>query len=218
MDPILKSLQNEPHILELLPILKKNRCKAYLVGGYLRNLLLEKKDGNLDLDFAVSGDALKIAKLFSHKIKGFYVVLDKKERCARVVHNFGTEIYTLDFAQFRGKTIKEDLGLRDFTVNNLAIDIEKISSATTLQSILIDQSCGRKDLAAKIIRMVSKNSFKDDPLRIIRCFSLSAQLDFTVDKDTLIWAKKERERMIFSVNGTINLILSKKIFPLPVLK
>jgi len=193
MDSILKTLQQQPHIQALIPLLKRN--KVYLVGGYLRNLLLNKKDGNLDLDFAVSGDALRLAKLFSRKIRGFYVVLDKKERCARVIHNVKGQSHTLDFAQFRGETIKKDLALRDFTINSLAVDVEKIKAAKKMEAIIIDENQGQEDLKIKLIRMTSKKSFKDDPLRIIRCFSLAAVLNFKIDKTTLTQAKKDREKI-----------------------
>jgi poly(A) polymerase len=195
MDFILKDLKEQPHIRALVPLLKKHRSKAYLVGGYLRNLLLDKKDGNLDLDFAVSRDALELAKLFSKKIRGFYVVLDKKERCARVIHHLEGKTYTLDFAQFRGPTIKADLALRDFTVNSLAVDVEKIATADSLETIMMDNKGGQADLKKHLLRMVSAKSFKDDPLRIIRCFSLAATLNFKIDPPTLTQAKKDKARL-----------------------
>lgn len=195
MDSILKNLKEQPHIRALAPLIKRHHCKVYLVGGYLRNLLLNKKDGNLDLDFAVSRGALELAKLFSKKIKGFYVVLDKKERCARVIHRLNGKTYTLDFAQFRGPTIKADLALRDFTINNLAVEVEKIGETTDLEEIIIDENGGQVDLRQSLIRMVSVKSFKDDPLRIIRCFSLAATLNFKIDAATISQAKKDRYKI-----------------------
>lgn len=195
MDPLLKELQQQPHLSALLSLIKRRNCHVFLVGGFLRNLLLNKKDGNLDLDFAVPYDALGLAKQFSRKIKGFYVVLDKKERCARVIQQLKGKTYTLDFAQFRGKTIKADLLLRDFTINNLAVDIKKLESAKSLGEILIDESRGQRDLKDRLIRMVNKNSFRDDPLRIIRAFSLAATLNFKIDGTTLTQSKRDRLRL-----------------------
>ncbi|MDP3142956.1 MAG: HD domain-containing protein [Candidatus Omnitrophota bacterium] len=195
MDPLLKELQQQPHLLSLAPLIKRRNCQVFLVGGFLRNLLLDKKDGNLDLDFAVSYDALELARQFSRKIKGFYVVLDRKERCARVIHQFKGKAYTLDFAQFRGKTIKADLLLRDFTINNLAVDIKKLESAKSLGEILVDESFGQRDLKNRLIRRVHKNSFQDDPLRIIRAFSLAANLNFKIDGTTLTQAKRDRLKL-----------------------
>ncbi|MFZ5800701.1 MAG: HD domain-containing protein, partial [Candidatus Omnitrophota bacterium] len=185
----------EPHLKVLLPLLKANRAKAYLVGGFLRNLLLNKKDSNLDLDFAVSRDALKLAKDFSRKIKGFYVLLDKEERCARVIHNLKGKTHTLDFAQFRGPTIKDDLAKRDFTINALGMEVERIFKAAALEEILLDECNGLKDLRRGLIRLVSKQSFKDDPLRIVRAFSLAATLGFAIDKTALQQVKKDRLRL-----------------------
>jgi len=192
MDPILKELQQQPLLSALVSLIRKNRASVYLVGGFLRDLLLNKKEGNLDLDFAVSEGALELAKKFSRKIKGFYVVLDKKERCARVVHRLAGKTYTLDFAQFRAKTIKADLQLRDFTINNLAIDLKKLKLAESLEEILIDENKGRLDLKNCLIRMVGKKSFSDDPLRIIRAFSLAAILNFKIDSASIAQAKKDR--------------------------
>ena len=201
MDSILKDLKEQPHIRLLVPLLKRHRCKVYLVGGYLRNLLLNKEDGNRDLDFAVSKGALELAKLFSKKIKGFYVVLDKKERCARVIHRLDGKTYTLDFAQFRGATIKKDLALRDFTINNLAVDVERIAEATDQEGIIIDENGGQADLKRNLIRMVSIKSFKDDPLRIIRSFSLAATLNFKIDAPTISQAKKYRHKIADSLRA-----------------
>lgn len=195
MDSLLKTLQQQPHLKTLISLLKRRHCQVYLVGGFLRNLLLSKPKDNLDLDFAVSSDALGLAKAFAKKIKGFYVVLDKKERCARVIHHLNGQTYTLDFAQFRAKTIKEDLALRDFTVNNLAVDIKKIPEATKLPEIIIDEDKGRRDLEKNLIRMVARGCFKDDPLRIIRAFSLAATLNFKIDPQTLAQTRRDRQKI-----------------------
>jgi poly(A) polymerase len=99
---------------------------------------------------------------------------------------------TFDFADFRKGTLKDDLAHRDFTVNTLCVDIENLNRRRTLDDILIDVRGGFKDLKSKKIRMVSKRSFREDPLRLIRAFSLQAMLGLTIEKRTLRQIRKDK--------------------------
>ena len=91
--------------------------EIYLVGGVLRDLLLDRPIQ--DFDIAVKGEARTIASLFAHKIKGHFVVLDEAWETYRVIK--GKCIF--DFNPFRGPDILSDLIERDFTVNTLALNI-----------------------------------------------------------------------------------------------
>jgi len=176
----------ERNLLRLvLSTAKKRRIKLYLVGGYLRDILLKREKANPDIDFSLKKNAIAFAKALQRKIKAGFVVLDKEHGCARLVKRIKDKVYTLDFTDFRGKTITEDLFHRDFTINALAIELEKLFLSEDREDAIIDPYKGRADLKSKIIRMVNKKAFDEDPLRILRAFSLAIIFDFKIDKETL---------------------------------
>jgi len=193
MTPILT-----PEIKTLLKTVQKfaraKKVKLYLVGGYLRDILLKREKENPDIDFCLKKGAINFARGLKPKIKAGFVVLDKEHGCARLVKRIKDKVYTLDFTDFRGKDLHDDLLHRDFTINAMALGLEDIL-AGNLDDKLIDPRGGRKDLKAKIIRMVAKKAFDEDPLRILRAFSLSAIFGFKIDKETLKLAKVKKGKL-----------------------
>ncbi len=163
----------------------------HLVGGFLRDHCL----GNIktDLDFAVEKDALDFARLFARRVKGAYVVLDEGRGCARVVKKSGGKIWTFDFSDFRAKSFRQDLTLRDFTINTLSADLAKLDGSTKLEDVLTEGKGGFEDLRAKRIRRVAVRAFRDDSLRLLRAFSLSAMLDFKIEPRTLAQIRREKD-------------------------
>ena len=192
MNSLIKKLRNESILKIVTNIAVRDRRKIFLVGGYLRDLILNKQDEVRDLDFTVKKGAINFAKRIAKKIKGNFVLLDKQHGCARIVYNRNKKTYTLDFADFRGKDIKEDLLYRDFSINALSVDISRIKKAKSLSDIIIDYYGGLEDLKDKRINIVTKKGFHDDPLRIIRAFSLSCLLNFKMTKATLSQIKKDK--------------------------
>lgn len=176
-----------PHFSTLSALCKKHKADVYIVGGFLRNLRLNTP--SQDVDFAVDKGSLTLAKIFAKAIKGAFVVLDDAHGSARVVSRVEGMIWTYDFTDFRGKNIDADLKLRDFTVN------------TFCQSLLSGKDVSPKsaltDLKSKTIRMVSATAFSDDPLRLLRAFSLSAQTGFKIAPATAT-AIKRQARLIMS--------------------
>lgn len=175
-------------ISKVIFLSKKRNAKLYFVGGFLRDVILERKRENSDLDFAVDNDAIGLAREFAKQSKSGFVILDKEHGCARVIY----KNYTLDFTDFRGKDLKEDLLHRDFTINTLAL---KLPPDKDLRKSLIDYYGAVDDLNKQTIRVTSADSFKQDHLRILRAFSLSAILKFKIEKKTLSLAKKNREKL-----------------------
>ncbi len=175
---------------------RARRIKIYLVGGFLRNYFLGrsvKRNEVLDFDFAVSRDALKVARLFARRIKGAFVLLDQGRGCARVVKKERPGTLIFDFADFRARTLRGDLAHRDFTINALCVDIQDLGKITDLFKILLNFKRSARDLKAKTIRMVSRRSFKEDPLRLMRAFSLKAAFDLTIEPKTLKRIKQDRD-------------------------
>ena len=184
-------LSDYPQLKTICDIAKQKKVSVYLVGGFLRDFLLgiSKKD----FDFAVEKNALGVARAFSEKIKGAYVLLDEDRGCARVAKKVKGELYTFDFADFRDKTFEGDLARRDFTINTLSVDLSKVKAKTELADVLMDVNRGRKDIADKRIKRVSVRAFKEDPLRMMRAFSLKAVLGFKIELKTLNQIRKEKD-------------------------
>ncbi len=159
--------------LEDLPIklaeLPKDAC---LVGGAVRDALLQRRKDYLDLDFVMPGGAVEIAKTIANNYKAGFVVLDRSRGIARVVFPQGT----LDFAEQEGATLEIDLNRRDFRVNAIAYH--------PLTETLIDPLNGLSDLERKTLTMVSAKNLEDDPLRLLRAYRQAAQLGFTIDNTT----------------------------------
>ncbi|MFH1655985.1 MAG: HD domain-containing protein [Candidatus Omnitrophota bacterium] len=195
MDPFIDKLLNNPFLKIIQTIAKKNKIQIYLVGGFLRDLVLGREKKDFDLDFTLKKNAIKTARSVAKKLKADFVVLDKERGCARVVYNKGGRTFTLDFAQFRDETLEKDLLRRDFTINTLAMDVNKIINKAKFNQIIINPYNGLKDLKKGIIRMVSKFSLEEDPLRIVRAFSLAAILNFKIDPKAIDKIKQLKDKI-----------------------
>ena len=192
--------------------------EVYLVGGFVRDLILNRR--NKDIDVMVVGNGIDFAKLISKK-------LNKK---LQIFKNFGTAMlktdnYDIEFVGARKEsyskdsrnpvveqgTLVEDLSRRDFTINSLAISLNKKNYGE-----IIDLFSGRADIDKKIIRtpLDPKTTFHDDPLRMMRAARFASQLDFLVDKNNLEFIKSENKRIeIISkerINDELNKILMSK--------
>ncbi|MCX5708490.1 MAG: hypothetical protein NTY14_05920 [Candidatus Omnitrophica bacterium] len=172
----------------------KRRTRVYLVGGALRDIILGRDKDNPDFDFCLKSKAIDFARRLAAEMKAGFVVLDCVHGCARVVKKSRGKLITLDFSDFRGKTLELDLLYRDFTINSMAASLEDILSQKSFDETLIDLYGGRKDLVKGLIRRVYAKSFDDDPLRIMRAFSLAAIFGFKIDSATYrqIFLKKKK--------------------------
>lgn len=145
---------------------------AYLVGGSVRDALLNRYRVPLDLDFVLPEKAIATAKKMANFYGAGFVVLDKVREIARVVFPQGT----LDLARQEGTSLIADLNRRDFTINAIAYNIQSQQ--------LVDPLGGLKDLEQGVLRMVSTQNLEDDPLRLIRAYRQAAQLDFRIEAET----------------------------------
>lgn len=160
------STANWPFGLEWLP------QPVYLVGGAVRDALLNRQSEYLDLDFVLPHNAVTTARAIARHYKAGFVLLDAERQIARVVFKQAT----VDFAHQEGFTLETDLQRRDFTINAIAY------SPHTQE--IIDPLQGRTDLQRGLLRMVSPTNLQDDPLRLLRAYRQAAQLDFVIEPDT----------------------------------
>lgn len=150
---------------------------VFVVGGTLRDVCLGRP--TQDFDVVLVGDVLAIAREFARESRGTFVPLDPERGEARIVYPGGVSI---DFSRLKGADTAQDLVQRDFTVNALAAPLASLLRASPE---LLDPCGGVRDLNARVIRMVSPESFQSDPLRVLRGFRLAATLECTIDDVTL---------------------------------
>ena len=189
------SLKDENILNPIYNFAKTKKVKLYLVGGALRDLILNKTKENPDFDFCLKSGALKFGAKLARELRCAFVVLDVEHAACRLVKKINQKIHTFDFSDFRAATLEKDLLHRDFTINSMALGLGDVFGEQDLDTLIIDPYSGRADLKAKIIKVTGRGSFKEDPLRILRAFSFSCMLGFSLDKETLRLAKKEKNKI-----------------------
>lgn len=175
--------------------------ETYVVGGFVRDLIMEKK--SRDIDIVCVGSGIDLAKAVAGKISG--------KANLSVFKTFGTaqvkipdleiefvgarkESYRSDSRkpQVEDGSLQDDQLRRDFTINALAICLNDDRFGE-----LVDPFDGRKDIKRKIIRTPTdpEITFSDDPLRIMRAFRFAAQLNFDIEPQTFEAIGKNAERL-----------------------
>jgi poly(A) polymerase len=167
--------------------LTEQGIQSYLVGGFVRDMLLERDTA--DIDIAVVSDALAIASKVAAALGGRYIPLDEKNGVGRVII-FNNETgparikWQIDFATLKDN-IEQDLAQRDFTIDAMAIELERIVPDGIFSAdMLIDSFNGLNDLRQGVVRAVSDASFESDAARLIRAVRLAAELNFGIDSET----------------------------------
>ena len=190
------SVKDEGLLKPIYNFAKLKKVKLYLVGGILRDLILKRKKDNPDFDFCLKKGGLNFGRRLAKELRAAFVVLDTEHGACRLVKRIEGKLYTFDFTDFRAPVLEKDLLHRDFTINAMALELGNVFSGKDLNALIIDPYFGRVDLERRIIRATGKNSFKEDPLRILRAFSFSCMLGFDLEKETLRLAKKEKNMII----------------------
>ena len=156
--------------------------QIYLVGGVVRDFLMQKSGH--DLDFAATGDVLRLARKTADLLGAAFYVMDAERQTARLIYSApDTRRWILDFSALRGSTIQADLLARDFTINAIAVNLNQLDH-------LIDPLNGAQDIKDRILRMCAPTSFSDDPLRVLRAVRLSAEFGLRMATDTISSLKK----------------------------
>jgi poly(A) polymerase len=173
---------------------------TFVVGGYVRDLILDRP--NKDLDFVCLGSGIKLAQQVAQDLGGLQVTVFK---------NFGTAMIKLgdrelEFVGARKEsyredsrkplvedgTLEEDQLRRDFTINAMAISLEKENFGA-----LVDPFGGVEHLREKLIKtpLNPDITFSDDPLRMMRAIRFASQLNFDIDADTFEAITKNANRL-----------------------
>jgi tRNA nucleotidyltransferase/poly(A) polymerase len=163
-----------PLIEKILAVLPDDQ-PLYLVGGAVRDLLLNRTTH--DLDFVVPSDGIKLGRRVADGLEAEFFPLDRERDTGRVIliHPDGMRDI-LDFATYRGADLESDLRSRDFTLNAMAIDVRT--------QALFDPLGGAADLRQRLLRACSETTFSDDPLRILRAVRQAAAFGFHIQPET----------------------------------
>jgi tRNA nucleotidyltransferase (CCA-adding enzyme) len=173
-------------------IAQQRGAALYIVGGAVRDMILQRTPD--DLDLVVEGDAIGLAEALAAELNGTVrshaafgtatLTLAREEGQAPLTLDFvmaRTEFYERPSAlpDVEAASLRHDLHRRDFTINTLAICLNP-----TRYGWLYDFYGGRRDITRKLIRVLHNLSFIDDPTRILRAARLAARLGFTIEPRT----------------------------------
>jgi len=187
----------------LSSVVTSENVQAYVIGGWVRDCILKRNHRDKDIDIVVIGSGIDIARKAARKIRPGTKV--------SVFKNFGTAMfksdeYDIEFVGARKEsynrgsrkpvvedgTLEDDQKRRDFTINALALSINKDTYGE-----LVDPFGGVEDLRKKIIRtpLDPDKTFSDDPLRMMRAIRFATQLNFTIEDRTFNSIKENVERI-----------------------
>jgi len=176
--------------------------ETYVIGGFVRDLIL-KRNHKKDIDFVTVGSGIELAQKVSS-------LLPNKPK-VQVFKNFGTAMFRykdmdIEFVGARKESynfdsrkpvvengsLQDDQNRRDFTINALAISVNKNNFGA-----LLDPFGGLKDLENKLIKtpLDPDITYSDDPLRMMRAIRFASQLDFSIDEHSLESIKQNKDRI-----------------------
>src|SRR6056297_424964 len=182
-------------------IADKNKRPTFVIGGFVRDCLLKRP--SKDIDIVTEGSGIKLAEDVAREINPSITV--------SVFRNFGTAMFKYDDLEIEfvgarkesyrrssrnpvveNGSLEDDQKRRDFTINALAIGLNKSNYGQ-----LVDPFNGLDDLKNKIIKtpLDPDMTFSDDPLRMFRAIRFATQLNFTIEKETYAAITKNKERI-----------------------
>lgn len=173
MDKLAAYIAKDAHIQSIISL--KGDLDLYIVGGTVRDILLDRQPE--DYDFSLEGSGIDFARHVARRTGGAFVLLEEKADEARVV----VDDIIYDFVGVDQGGVASDLTRRDFTINAMAVHADRLE--------LIDPCHGLRDLKKRVIRPASADALIADPLRILRGFRFSLQLDFDLHRDFTKFAR-----------------------------
>lgn len=174
-------LSENPHVRTFLPLLREAVAdrECFLVGGAIRDWLAGRDI--LDFDFATPEDPTEVSSKFSDSLGGKWFFLDENRRQVRIVAHLKSSRLTFDFAPFRAATLADDLALRDYTMNSMALSVAE----EWCEANVLDFMHARQDLAAGLLRMTSEAVLRSDPLRALKGIRHCIEMDLQLEPETL---------------------------------
>ena len=173
----IKNFHNLEAILSELP------NGSILVGGYIRDLILDRLSLYPDIDIVVPNNSFEIGKNIAEKFSGKFLILDQDRNIVRIIfRNF-----TIDIASQTHELLVEDLKSRDFTINSVGFSFN--------DGKLIDPAHGIRDMNDSLLRSFRDENLLHDPLRILRCFRFVSELNFHIEPRILEFIELNKFRL-----------------------
>ncbi|WP_161822046.1 HD domain-containing protein [Sporotomaculum syntrophicum] len=175
-------------------ILNAAGSRGYIVGGWLRDKLLGRSPGDVDLVVEVAADVPEPEwPEVAHRLNGTLVVLDEQRGLYRLVLPAGDGKIQVDIDVVAGGTLNANLKKRDFTINAQALPLSAGLGGELDERQVVDPLGGLVDLRAGLIRACGTDAIASDPLRALRAFRFAAQLGFVIEQGTIDLIKHCRQ-------------------------
>lgn len=199
---------------DLLEVATKKGLRLWVVGGAVRELLRGQAESIHDLDISTSAEAIAVLTPWCEKRWGVVVELFPKVNTSRFSIHGSAELI-VDLAMTRketyprpGKlprveaaTIEEDVGRRDFSVNAMVLPLAVFRRALDGQPFtkeIIDRFGGQEDLQTGVLRILHRQSFLEDPIRILRGVRYAARFGWKFDPETFRVLQEDLSGGVFS--------------------
>lgn len=200
-----------PILVEIAKIADKNNISAYVVGGYVRDALLDKP--LTDIDCTVVGDAIQFANIVAKHFHTKAVIYERFRTALVPIGNNNVEFVGTRKEKYNPNsrkpitvegTLEDDLLRRDFTINAMAVSINFEKRSADLSDgkyykfgQIIDLFNGRQHLAEKLLitPLDPVVTYSDDPLRMMRAARFASQLQFNIDTNSFEAIKKIADRI-----------------------
>jgi poly(A) polymerase len=173
---------------KLQEYLTSQTLRGFLVGGFVRDSLLQRSTA--DIDLAITGDALQLGPRIAAVLEAKFVPLDTINHVCRIVLNesqspASTPPIYLDLSTIEAN-LTADLARRDFSVDALAVDLKDyLAQPEPFERLpVIDLQHGLADLRSGVIEVLNTEVFRSDPARLLRANRLAAELGFTLSRTT----------------------------------
>ncbi|MCF8284040.1 MAG: CCA tRNA nucleotidyltransferase [Sphingobacteriales bacterium] len=197
----MKHLLKNPIFNVVSEVAKEHKIPAFVIGGFVRDLLLNRN--SKDVDFLILGNGIEFAELVAKKIgKGTNVNVFKNFGTAQLVfQDWDIEFVGARKESYRSDSrkpivengsLQDDQNRRDFTINAMAISLNAVDYGQ-----LIDPFNGQEDLIAKVIRtpLNPDITYSDDPLRMMRAIRFASQLKFKIEDESFEAIKTNAHRI-----------------------
>lgn len=195
----------------LIEEVQRHNGHVYLVGGAVRDILLEREVSFKDMDYMITGIPIEnlcnilrefgkvdlvgksfgvIKFTFSNDVenKTVDISLPRKEISTGEGHKDFSVRFDTDIP------VEEDLRRRDFTINAMAIEVESEKLKVTSKKI-IDPFSGKDDINDRLIRLMNPSAFEEDPLRMLRAVQFAGRFEFAIEEETFKEMKRNAHRI-----------------------
>ena len=146
---------------------------SILVGGYVRDIILDRLSPFPDIDIVIPNNSIKVGKNIADKFSAKFLILDREREIVRIIF----KNFIIDIANQTHQLLVEDLKNRDFSINSIGFSINN--------GKLIDPTNGICDLNNSLLRSYRNQNLLYDPLRILRCFRFMSELNFYIEPNLL---------------------------------